>query len=53
MTSGWLILFAFAFDGQWTQFRGPNGSGVDSAAGYPTEFSPSKNVVWKKAIPYG
>jgi outer membrane protein assembly factor BamB len=38
---------------QWTQFRGPNGSGVDSATGYPVEFSPSKNVVWKKAIPYG
>ena len=38
---------------QWTQFRGPNGSGVDSSPGYPAEFSPSKNVVWKKAIPYG
>ena len=35
------------------QVRGPNGSGVDSAKGYPVEFSPSKNVVWKKAIPYG
>jgi outer membrane protein assembly factor BamB len=53
MTSSWLVLLALAFDGQWTQFRGPNGSGVDSAAGYPTEFSPSKNVVWKKTIPYG
>lgn len=39
--------------GQWPQFRGPNGSGVDSAAGYPVEFSPSKNVVWKTSIPYG
>jgi outer membrane protein assembly factor BamB len=42
-----------AGDGNWTQFRGPNGSGVDSATGYPVEFSPSKNVVWKKAVPYG
>lgn len=40
-------------DGPWSQFRGPNGSGVDSAAGYPVEFSPTKNVVWTKAIPYG
>jgi outer membrane protein assembly factor BamB len=38
---------------QWAQFRGPNASGVDSAAGYPVEFSPSKNVVWKTAVPYG
>jgi len=39
-------------ENQWTQFRGPNGSGVDSAGGYPVEFSPSKNIVWKKAVPY-
>ena len=38
---------------QWPQFRGPNGSGVDSAAGYPVAFSPSTNVVWKTAVPYG
>ncbi|MFN8009350.1 MAG: PQQ-binding-like beta-propeller repeat protein, partial [Terriglobia bacterium] len=40
-------------DGQWTRFRGPNGSGVDSAAGYPAEFSASKNVIWKASVPYG
>src|SRR6185436_10531191 len=40
-------------NGQWTQFRGPNGSGVNPAAGYPVEFSPSKNVVWKQSVPYG
>jgi outer membrane protein assembly factor BamB len=38
---------------EWTQFRGPNGSGVGSPGGYPVEFSPSKNVVWKKEISYG
>lgn len=39
---------------QWTQFRGPNGSGVDTAnAAYPIAFSPSRNVVWKQAVPYG
>ena len=38
---------------QWSQFRGPNGSGVDSSTGYPTEFSPKKNVVWKAAVPFG
>ena len=38
---------------QWPQFRGPNGSGIDSAAGYPVAFSPAANVAWKAAIPYG
>ena len=47
-----LGLMTPAADNQWTQFRGPNGSGVDSSAGYPVEFSPSKNVVWKTAIPF-
>lgn len=26
--------------GQWPQFRGPNGSGVEGATGYPVAFSP-------------
>ena len=38
---------------QWTQFRGPNGSGVGSDSGYPIEFSPAKNAVWKTTVPYG
>lgn len=48
----WLIALSRA-DGQWTGFRGPNGSGVDSATGYPVEFSPAKNVVWKTSVPFG
>lgn len=39
--------------GQWSQFRGPNGSGVDSAVGYPVAFNPTTNVVWKTVVPYG
>jgi outer membrane protein assembly factor BamB len=38
---------------QWSQFRGPNGSGIDAGAGYPVAFSPTSNVVWKAAIPFG
>lgn len=38
---------------QWSQFRGPNGSGVGSGGGYPVDFSPAKNVVWKTSVPYG
>ena len=38
---------------QWPQFRGPNGSGVDSGTGYPVAFSPTANVIWKAALPFG
>jgi outer membrane protein assembly factor BamB len=48
-----VLLSAGPANGEWPQFRGPNGSGVDSAAGYPVEFSPAKNVVWKTSVPYG
>src|SRR6185436_2766089 len=37
----------------WTQFRGPNGSGVSATSGLPTEFGPAKNVVWKTTLPPG
>ena len=38
---------------QWSQFRGPNGTGVSTTAGLPTEFGPKKNVVWKTELPPG
>ncbi len=38
---------------EWTQFRGPNGTGVSETAGLPTEFGPKKNVIWKTDLPQG
>ena len=38
---------------QWPQFRGPNGSGVASGAGYPITFSPTTHMAWKTQVPYG
>src|SRR5262245_28065073 len=38
---------------EWTQFRGPNGSGVSTSTGLPLEFGPKKNVVWKTELPAG
>lgn len=38
---------------EWAQFRGLNGSGVSSATNLPVEFGPSKNVLWKTALPAG
>src|SRR5262249_51055038 len=37
----------------WSQFRGPNGSGVSDASGLPVQFGPDKNVVWKTPVPFG
>src|ERR1051325_9501689 len=38
---------------EWSQFRGPNGTGVSATKGLPTEFGPQKNVVWKTELPPG
>lgn len=38
---------------EWSQFRGPNGTGVSDTKGLPTEFGPNKNVVWKTELPSG
>lgn len=37
--------------GDWTRFRGPNGAGVADGAAPPTEWSDSKNLKWKVALP--
>lgn len=51
------ILFAFVptsvASDDWSQFRGPNGTGVSETKGLPTEFGPTKNVVWKTSLPPG
>ena len=38
---------------EWSQFRGPNGTGVAETSGLPVEFGPAKNVVWKTELPPG
>ena len=38
---------------EWSRFRGPNGSGISSATGIPTEFGPDKNLLWRLALPQG
>jgi outer membrane protein assembly factor BamB len=53
-----LFLFAFlvasSFHAEdWSRFRGPNGSGISNDTGFPTEFGPGKNVVWKSSVRLG
>jgi outer membrane protein assembly factor BamB len=35
----------------WTQFRGPNGSGIAVGAQVPTKWSDTQNLQWKTALP--
>lgn len=44
---------ALGQSGDWSQFRGPNSSGVSAATNLPIEFGPKTNVVWKTTLPTG
>lgn len=50
------LLLALALGAQdpttWPQFRGPNLSAI-AATAPPVEFGPSKNLLWKQALPAG
>jgi outer membrane protein assembly factor BamB len=35
----------------WSRFRGPGGLGLSGEKGLPTEWSSTKNVVWKMKLP--
>lgn len=52
------FLVAFCLVGQsfaddWSQFRGPNGTGISNTTHLPVEFGPERNVIWKTALPPG
>jgi outer membrane protein assembly factor BamB len=35
---------------EWTRFRGPNGSGISTGTGFPTDFNKTKNLVWRTPV---
>lgn len=37
----------------WTQFRGPNGSGVSPSKNVPERFDSHRNILWKTPLPPG
>jgi outer membrane protein assembly factor BamB len=56
--SGWALLLSclvvpMSVAQDWSQFRGPNASGIANEKGLPSEFGPEKNVVWKTSLPAG
>ena len=47
-----LLLIIAPINGEdWPEFRGPDGQGHYAGTGTPLEWSATKNVVWKQAIP--
>jgi len=40
-----------AIAGDWSQFKGPNGSGVSTDKNLPTEWSKDKGIKWKTPLP--
>jgi outer membrane protein assembly factor BamB len=48
-----LLLQATGHSGDWTRFRGPNGTGVSSDTGLPDQIDRKRNLVWRVAIPPG
>src|SRR5580704_18308425 len=48
------VLFAVALPAaDWSQFRGPNGSGVSPSKNVPERFDGQRNLIWKTALPAG
>ena len=50
MVAGLLATVSPAGGDDWTQFRGPNSSGVATTASIPLSFGPDAHVHWKAAI---
>jgi len=48
-----VLLLAGAGTGDWSRFRGPNGTGIQETGRLPAELSATRNVVWKTALPPG
>jgi len=46
-----LTVPAFAEPEQWSMHRGPNGQGISTATGLPTQWSATENIAWKTPIP--
>jgi outer membrane protein assembly factor BamB len=45
------LALAVPVSAEWPEFRGPTGMGHATATGLPVEWSTTKNVAWKQAVP--
>ena len=46
-----LVSVAAVAAADWSQFRGPGGSGVSDAKGTPLNWSDTQGIVWKTELP--
>jgi outer membrane protein assembly factor BamB len=46
-----VVLAGLCLGADWTRFRGPNGQALSTDAGLPTEWTETKNVVWRTKLP--
>lgn len=48
----WVVLSAVHAwgQGEWSEFRGPNGTGISEAVGLPLQLDAPENTVWKTPI---
>ena len=52
IAAAWLLVAGtVAGAGDWPEFRGPSGQGHSTEQGLPLEWSESRNVLWKTAVP--
>ncbi|HWT01039.1 MAG TPA: PQQ-binding-like beta-propeller repeat protein [Pyrinomonadaceae bacterium] len=49
--SDWAGVLATAPDANWPQWRGPGSTGVSAEKNLPVEWSATKNLKWKAAVP--
>ena len=52
----WLLTWFLSYQiraGDWSQFRGSNGSGVVKTRDLPIQFNAEKNLIWRIAAPRG
>ncbi len=47
----WSNAWSAALSEDWPEFRGPDGQGHSAAKGLPLEWSDTKGIAWKQAIP--
>jgi outer membrane protein assembly factor BamB len=46
-----MVVTSFAAAAEWSQFRGPGGSGAADDNSLPTTWSPTQNIKWKVELP--
>lgn len=51
VTAIYVAVSGHAASSNWSQWRGPDGTGISTETNLPTEWSAGKNIAWKTAIP--